>query len=275
VLSPIVHILRNIRKINATNLSLRLKEKDGNDELSELSRMFNQMLERFENSFALQKNFISNASHELKNPLTAIMGETEIALSKPRTAGEYISALQKIETEADRLNELVRNLLSLAQADSDLSAMALEEISINELLAEIKDHFNKTDYQGRIVLTLPRLQAVITGNRNLLRVAIINLIDNACKFSGKQQVSVSLKTSKELIEIEISDTGSGIPDNELKNLFQPFFRASNALSEKGYGIGLSLAQRIIKLHNGDIAIGSELEKGTTVKVNFHLQNTAS
>src|ERR1035437_6266040 len=121
VLAPVVNIIRNVKKINATNLSLRLKEKKGNDELTELTRMFNQMLERLDNSFTMQKRFISNASHELKNPLTAIMGETEVTLSKPRKGTEYINALNNIQTEADRLNILTKNLLYLAQVDFDLS----------------------------------------------------------------------------------------------------------------------------------------------------------
>lgn len=274
ILAPIVDILRNVRKINATNLSLRLKENKGNDELTQLTHMFNQMLERLENSFALQKNFISNASHELKNPLTAIMGETEIALNKKRTSAEYIQALNNIETEADRLNQLINNLLNLAQADSDISNMTKEEIRIDNLFKEIINYFEKTNYAGRVNMNFinsskNKKPMTLAGNHNLLRIAFTNIIDNACKFSDKQIVQIILQKKDNEIRIEIIDIGIGIPENELMNLSQPFFRASNVLSYKGYGIGLSLAYKIIKLYGGNINITSSVGKGTKVDICFN------
>jgi signal transduction histidine kinase len=232
------------------------------------------MLDRLENSFALQKNFINNASHELKNPLTAILGETEIALSKKRTPEEYATTLDKIQAEGERLNELIRNLLSLAQTDVDLSNLKKEEIRMDELIWEIKEHFDKTNYKGRIEVHFPDLPEssdliTITGIPSLLKIAIINIIDNACKFSGHHKVDVTLETHTSSIQLHVRDSGIGIPEVEIKNLFQPFFRASNALAFKGTGIGLSLVKKIISMHNGTIGISSVPGKGTIVEVNFN------
>jgi signal transduction histidine kinase len=275
VLSPIVAILKNIRRIRATNLSLRLKEKPGNDELAELTRTFNQMLDRLENSFTLQKDFIHNASHELKNPLTAILGETEVALSKERTTEEYIITLNKIMAEAERLNQLTKNLLSLAQTDFDLSTFKKDEIRIDELIWDIKDHFDKSTYKGRIGIHFPVLpdssdQITISGVKNLLQIAFVNLIENACKFSGQQKVDIVLNASQKDIQLQIVDRGIGIPEAEIGNLFQPFFRASNAITYKGSGIGLSLVHKIITMHGGTIAISSVSGKGTTVEIHFSI-----
>ena len=277
VLSPIGYILNNVKKIRATNLKLRLKENNGKDELGELTRTFNQMLERLENSFNMQKNFIHNASHELRNPLTAILGEAEIALSKKRTQDEYIEALSKISTEAGRLDLLTRHLLNLAQADFELSEVNCEEIRIDEFLWEIKDYFDKTDYKDRLLFHIVKLpdnpkSTIILGISNLLKIAITNLIDNACKFSGHQIVDISLSVDIDSICLTISDKGIGVPENEINNLFQPFFRASNAFSYKGSGVGLSLAQKVIKLHHGIIDFRTTSGKGTIVEINFNMLN---
>lgn len=272
VLSPIVSIMRNVRRINATNLSLRLKEKPGNDELTELTRMFNQMLERLEDSFALQNNFIHNASHELKNPITAILGETEVALNKQRSVAEYIDTLKVVMGETERLEQLTRNLLIMAQADVDLSRMTLHEVQLDRLVEEVRESLGKIQYKDRIQVTISKPLSdsgyQISGIGNLLYSALSNLVDNACKFSGDKPVEVILRDSKEFIQLTIRDKGIGIPDSELKNLYQPFFRASNAMSVKGSGIGLSLVKKIIGLHNGTIRVDSRVGVGTTVEINL-------
>ena len=272
VLSPLVAIMRNVRQINATNLSLRLEEKPGNDELTELTRMFNQMLERLDDSFALQKNFIHNASHELKNPITAILGETEVALNKQRSVAEYIETLRVVMGETERLEQLTRNLLILAQADADLSWMTFQEIQLDKLLMEVKDSLDKSLYKTRIHINISESISDkgfrISGINNLLYSAIANIVDNACKFSGNKPVDITLKNSKESIQLTIKDKGIGISEVEMKNLYQPFFRASNAISYKGSGIGLSLVKKIISLHNGTIRIESKGGVGTSVVINL-------
>ena len=274
VLHPISSILMNVKRIRATNLSLRLKEVEGTDELAELTRTFNQMLERLENSFVLQKNFIRNASHELKNPLTAILGETEVTLNKQRTPEEYIVSLHKVMEEAERLDQLTSNLLSLAQTDFDLSSLKKDEIRLDELIWEIKELFDKTKYRGRIDIhfsELPETSDLITiiGTASLLKIAIMNVIDNACKFSSPHKVDVTLNTSLNNIQLRIEDKGIGIPETELNNLFQPFYRASNAFAYRGSGIGLSLVQKIVAIHNGEINVTSKIGKGTVAEITFH------
>ena len=273
LLHPISNILRNVKRISASNLHHRLIETNRNDELAELTRTFNEMLERLEHAFSMQKNFIHNASHELKNPLTAILGETEVALSRQRLPNDYIAVLGKVREEAERLNQLTRNLLSLAQADSDLTQFMDDEIRMDELIWELKDYFEKTQYSGRIevqLLDLPEEAEKITlhGNSALLRIALLNIIDNACKFSESQMVRISLGTSQGIIHLNVTDRGIGIPEVDLQHLFQPFSRASNALSFKGSGIGLSLVGKIVSIHHGTIKIHSILGKGTTIEIKF-------
>ena len=273
VMAPISVILSNVRDIRSTSLSKRLKESTGNDELAELTRTFNQMLERLEETFLLQKNFIHNASHELKNPLTAIMGETEIALSRSRTAGEYVVTLERIRLEADRLDQLTRNLLSFASADFNLEGLKMEEIRMDDLVQELKDYFELADFRGRLRLhfgELPESARLITtlGVHELIRIAIMNVVHNACKFSGEKKVDLTLSTVGATIHLEIRDEGVGIPAEERNSLFQPFFRASNVITYKGSGIGLSLAQKLIALHGGNLRLTSEIGKGTLAEIDL-------
>jgi len=272
IVAPIVSIMNNVNKIRATNLSLRLKERKGNDELSKLILMINQMLERLENSFEMQKDFISNASHELKNPLTAILGEAEIALRKKRSEEDYISTLSIIFTEAERLDTLTRNLLSLAQTDYTISNLPHAPILLDKLLLELYSHFEKTDYKERLNVQIAEDNHIYTinGNNNLLRIAINNLIDNALKFSYGKTVIIKLFNEDKHIILTIKDQGIGIPINEQNNIFQPFYRASNTRSYKGSGVGLALSDKIIRLHGGSISLNSEPNEGTEVRVDFTL-----
>ncbi len=275
IFSPIGHILKNVKAINVHNLSQRLKTPEGKDELSDLSWTLNQMLDRLDHAFDLQKTFISNASHELKNPLTAIIGETEIILSKERSVDEYIQSLGKITSEAERLEVLTKNLLSLAQADFDFARLEPTPVRLDELLWETIDYFEKSRFGGRLkvhVGTLPVDPAKLTipGNGNLLKSALINLIDNACKFSGLNPVDLTLSAEEGLVSLVISDKGIGIPTKELEDIFQPFFRATNAVGFKGSGIGLSLTKKIIDWHGGTLKVISSEGKGTRFEIFFEM-----
>jgi len=146
---------------------------------------------------------------------------------------------------------------------------------LDELIWEIKELFDKTKYKGRIEIhfpVLPETSDLITifGISSLMKIAIWNIIDNACKFSGNHKVDVTLKANLNTIQLRIEDKGIGIPEDEINNLFQPFFRASNAFAYRGSGIGLSLVHKIISIHNGEIKLSSVLGKGTVVEINFHL-----
>src|SRR5690606_11517696 len=197
VLNPIARIIRRVNRIRVTNLHLRLDPGNGKDELSELAFTFNNMLDRLETSFEMQTNFINNASHELRNPLTAILGQTEVALSKDRQRDEYISSLQSIEREAARLDILVNSLLRLAQTDYRQKGLLLEPIRIDEMLLDVKTSIDKLNPENRVILDFTCLPdnpdaLTVEGNYSLLNVALNNVVDNACKFSENRDVQVKI-----------------------------------------------------------------------------------
>lgn len=273
IMMPISNITQRVNDISATNLHLRLDIKNKKDELGQLASTFNTMLDRLETSFEIQSNFISNASHELKNPLTAILGEIEISQNKERTADEYKTSLNKIEVEAARLDVLISSLLKLAQTEFDNKGLIIEPIRIDELLLSVKQNFNNIHPENNIVFDFSLLPEnpdalIIQGNKSLLSIAFSNVLDNAGKFSGNQKVIIKIETTSKTVQITITDMGMGIPKDELKNIFEPFYRATNVRGVKGFGVGLPLTYRIVKLHSGQLQIDSDVEKGTVVKFSF-------
>ncbi|KYG79992.1 hypothetical protein AWW67_11860 [Roseivirga seohaensis] len=273
VLIPISGIVKRANEIRASNLHLRLDTGENNDELAELSSTFNNMLDRLETSFEIQSNFVSNASHELKNPLTAILGEVEVALRKQRTVDEYIASLNTIEKESNRLEILVKCLLELAQADHDNKGLIIESIRIDELMLIVKSDIDKIKPENQISFDFSELPEtaeclIIQGSQSLLRMVLNNIVENACKFSMNKPVTIKVSANETWVEIEVDDKGIGIPPQELKNIFEHFYRASNARAFNGFGIGLPLAQKVIKIHGGSLIINSKEGEGTNVKISL-------
>ena len=215
-----------------------------------------RMIDRIDAAYQSEKSFISNASHELNNPLTAIRGECEISLMKERSPSEYQAALKRIETEANRITQLMKNLLFLSRGDNEILSSAVEEISLADFLMQFAD--------GRVSFQTDHFAYTIQANPYLLKIAIGNLINNACKYSGDKPVEMRLRGGI----LTIEDQGIGIPAEELLRIHQPFYRASNARGFSGNGIGLSLAMRILHSYKAEVQFVSEPGKGTRVSIIF-------
>ncbi len=271
-LDPLRNIIKSMKKIKAENLHLRLDVKSyGGDEMSDLAQTFNNMLNRLETAFETQNNFISNASHELRTPLTIISGEVELAMSAEMGSKEHLAALCKIKSEADRLEHILTSLLGLAQSGFNGKVQPREAVRIDELLWEIKEAVFQVHPESRIELDLnelPEDEAAVTlkANKNLLKLALTNIVSNACKYSDFKPVSVKLESNGDLLSVAVTDQGIGIPQNDIQHIFEPFFRASNTSNFKGYGVGLPLSLNIIRLHRGSIGIKTQEGFGTEIKV---------
>ena len=253
VINPIARITKEVHRISASNLHNRLADTDGKDEISDLTKTFNDMLDRLETSFEIQANFINNASHELKTPITTIIAETEIMLLKERETKEYITSLENINKQASKLGNLTESLLKLTQTGYDGTKQVLDIARMDEILLEVK---------GSIDTLFPNC------NRPLLELALNNIISNAVKYSDNDEVFVSLSADKTKIKIAIIDIGIGIPPEDIPYLYEPFFRGKIASKYNGYGLGLPLAMKIIRMHNGELQIQSETGKGTVVNITF-------
>jgi len=271
-LKPISGVVSRVSSITATSLGKRLDEGNGTDEIAKLAITFNQMLYRIEKAFQIQKSFVSNASHELRTPLAAITSQIEVSLIKERSTKEYQEVLESLLDDARGLTSLANNLLEIARSEQDISALKIAPVRIDELLlqtqAEINQLYPHYQIETEITdnITDDEQELTVMGNENLLKLIFVNLIDNACKFSDGGVVKASIGFFDDHVLISISDKGIGIDSDDLQLIFEPFFRAKNAVNHKGHGIGLSLIQKIVKLHNGHIRVESERETGTTVFV---------
>jgi signal transduction histidine kinase len=269
ILRPVKKIIHKVNQIRSNNLHIRLDEEKEPDELGEISKTFNRLMDRIETSIEIQNNFISNASHELKNPLTAILGEIEITLSKERSNEEYQRSMEKVSREASRLHKLTLHLLRLAQTSFDETTLHEQEFRMDELLFDIKEDLEESNRANKVSIHLNDLPEdpellVARGSQDLIKIALTNLIENGCKFSNNAPVDVHLNCLNDFIEITVTDYGVGIPEDEIRNIYVPFFRATNVRMFQGFGIGLPLTQKIVMMHHGELIITSEINKGTKV-----------
>lgn len=268
---PVRKLTNQVQSITSDNLHQRLEEPTGKDEVAQLSLTFNDMLNRLETAFNTQNNFVSNASHELRTPLTIINSEIELALNKTDLNTEQREMLTVMSAETDKLIQILNGLLLLAQSGFDGKKQPWQNIRMDELIFLSIQSAKKLHPESNIEVDFSQLpedeaQLQVSGNSNLLRLAITNIISNACKYSQNKLVKVTLGIQSENLTIVVADQGIGIPPAELQQIFEPFFRASNTHEYKGHGVGLPLVLNIIKLHKGTISIRSEVNTGTELQV---------
>lgn len=273
-LEPIDKVIDQMRRVRAGNLSLRVDEGSGKDEISALALNFNRLLEHLENAFEMQETFVINASHELRTPITSIIGEIELALAKARSNEEYEKVLHSVFIDAERLKDTVTSLLELAHVDMNYTQPAFKPVAVDELVWELSDHWNNRMGKGMFTVNILHLpddpdKLLITAHKQLLNIAMNNIIGNAYKFSGNQRVQCELYADNSRITITIADIGIGIPADELEKVFQSFYRGANVKEYMGSGIGLYVTGKIIALFNGTIGIESDSGKGTRIIVAFN------
>lgn len=267
-LQPVSEMVDKVEEITATNLDLRVYEGNGKDEIAELAVTFNRMLNRLEQSFDAQKQFVSNISHELRTPLSAIITELELAGTKSRSTEEYNTIIQLALSDARRLARLSNDLLDLAKASYDQTEIAFRELRLDEVLVEARQQVLKTDPRFHIFISFEQeiedddLISII-GNEYLLKIAFANLMENGCKFSDNRQCKVSISFNETTTILKFTDQGIGIAPEDLPNLFNSFYRGRNQQYAAGNGIGLSLTHKIITLHKGSITVDTTVNEGTT------------
>jgi len=272
-LKPMSDVVTQVDKITISSLNMRVNEGNGTDEIAQLAITFNKMLARLESAFEMQRSFVSNASHELRTPLTSITGQIEVSLLKSRSQEEYQTILESVLEDIKNLNALSNGLLDLAKASSDISAIALQPLRIDEILWETRSELinRKNDHKISIEFSHPiddENELIINGNLHLLKIAIANIMDNGCKFSESRSVEVFLSVKNGRIEIEFIDKGIGIESADLDKIFHPFYRSNAAKNITGNGLGLALSSKIISLHRGTISVQSQPGEGTNVTVDI-------
>ena len=270
-LKPISDVVNKVEDISITSLNLRVFEGNGTDEIGRLAITFNKMLDRLETAFGMQKNFIANASHELRTPLTSINGQLEVLMMKDRSTTEYKSALGSVLDDIKSLINLSNRLLLIARTSAEGPMSFNKKIRIDEILWQSQEEIIRFNNDYRINISIDDSltdsdQMIVVGDESLLKVAVSNIIDNACKYSDDHTVDIKFRHIEKSIEIKFKDRGIGISEEDIKKIFEPFYRGANTISISGTGIGLPLVNQIIKNHNGTVEISSLIGKGTIVTV---------
>ncbi|RZK78331.1 MAG: sensor histidine kinase [Pedobacter sp.] len=272
MLKPLSVFINEVTKIKSSNLDFRVKESSSKDEINLLARNFNNLMAHLENAFVLQKTFISNASHELRTPVTRMMIGAEISLSKERNAEDYKTALTEVLDEAEKMNKIISGLVELAQSDLELGSSQIELVDVSTLLSALQKEYNNKQNSGKLILDIQepgqedKDSFVIQANPTLLLIAINNIISNAFKFSNQQDVFCMLSTDADQLIINISDNGPGIEAGIQQEIFKPFYSSADQETHKGSGMGLYMSYKIINLFKGSLKVDSTVEKGSTFTI---------
>jgi heavy metal sensor kinase len=259
------------REITGSSLSRRLEIGRAAEELTVLAASFNELLARLDESFEAMRLFVADASHELRTPIAVIRGEADVALAHDRGAAEYRESLAIVLDESRRLSGLVDDLLNLARADAGRVKLEVQEFYFNELLADCCRSMQTLAGASDISLDCSSPGDVqFRGDEALLRRLVINLLDNAIRYTppGGKVSAVLEADPAARVQIRISDTGAGIPPEAAPHVFDRFYRADKARSRQdgGFGLGLSIVKWIAEAHNGSVELTRNSGQGTTFAV---------
>lgn len=276
-LAPVDEITKAARSIGANDLGRRLSVPNTGDELARLAGTLNGMLERLDGAFQRVTRFTADASHELRSPVSVMRTSAELALRKTRSEAEYREALNQILHEAEKVTQLIEQLLALARADSGSSALPMNPTDLGEMVHNACSHAGHMASAKGVTLSerLPERSIQVRGDPASLERLFLILLDNAVKYTpAGGRIDVELSTDNGSAVAEVRDTGIGISPEDIPHIFDRFYRADRVRSREsgGAGLGLAIGRWVAEAHGGEIRIESEVSKGSTFQVRLPLSN---
>jgi len=257
IVKPLEHLTVQMQNISAGNLDKRVKISRGDNELTRIAFNFNAMLDRLENAFEMRKRFVQHASHELRTPLTNMLAQTEVAIEKMLSPEESNKVLRSLREDQQHLIQLTNSLLLLSKYEKLPQLTDLAIIRVDETLYEAIDTIKLLYPDSHITVNytmFPENEQLLTvlGNEVLLMSALQNLVKNACHYADDNKVLININPGEDGMNITFDNNGQQLTEEEKRHLFIPFFRGENSIHKKGFGLGLSIVQRIINLHMGTV-----------------------
>lgn len=284
-LKPLNNVTDNIEKINAEKLNFRIPEDTKQSEINRLSKAFNGMLERIELSFKKEneindkmKKFVSDASHELKTPITSIHGFAEVlSMGAAKDEKQLGASLEAIMNESDRLTRLINNLLLLSRFDQNYQ-LEMKTESLSGIIKEIQPQLIIIAEKRKLELNIES-DIYIKANKDQIKQVVFNLVQNAVRYSPEEKgiIKISLisifKEDRRYAKLTVTDNGIGIPEEKINSIFNRFYRVNSdrARSQGGYGLGLSIVKSIVDAHRGEILVSSKLGNGTNFTIQFKIE----
>ncbi len=266
-LRPLKHLAQSVERVGATHLDERVPADGWPDEIQPLATGFNRMLARLEDSFTRLSQFSADLAHELRTPIAILRGEAEGALTKQRSEEQYREVIESSLEELQRLSGMIDNLLFLARAETP-GSFQRDHFDGRAALEKLSEFYESVAQEKQVEI-ICRGEGQVYAEPVLFRRALINLITNALRFTPSGgQITVTLSQLKSEARVSVADTGCGIPSQHLPNVFNRFFRGEATRNAQGTGLGLAIVKSIMQIHQGDVAVESELEHGTTVTLTF-------
>ncbi len=271
-LAPVVKIRELAGQVRDGRLGKRIEMEAKGKEIEDLVRMFNGMLDGIQESVEAQKRFTAAVSHEVRSPLTSLRGSIEVALRKTRTPEEYEDLLKTNLSDIIRLSKITDNLLFFSKADNNIIELKKQWFDVSHLLETIAERMRYKATSAGITLSESYGEGIeMNGDIDLLEQAFSNIIDNAIKYTPSGgTVDVTVKSENGRIVVAVIDTGIGIPESEVSQIFERFYRVSKERSRKlgGTGLGLAIAQWVIQAHEGRIDVKSAVGAGSEFVTSF-------
>lgn len=272
VTKPIVELTHAIRRMGKQGSGVRVKVH-GQGEVAELGRAFNRMSEQIEAHDRVRDEFVSNASHELKTPLATmkLLSESILYEENPDPA-EMRELFEDVNHEVDRMSNVITDLLRLVQFDEGQPLLHRENVDLKDIAERVVSRLKPLAENKGIALNFTGSSAMIFGEERQIEQAVVNLIENAVKYTDAGHVDAAVKQTGSEAQLIVKDTGIGIPEDAIPHLFERFYRVDKARSRGtgGTGLGLAIVERIIALHGGFITVESELGHGSTFTVHLPL-----
>lgn len=274
ITGPLTKLTSKIRTITSKNLNEKIHLPQTDDEIGELSKSFNELLNRLDEAFKREQQFIGDVAHELKTPIATLKSGIEIALSKDRDTREYKGVLTDVLTDVDRLSSTLKDVLDLAWTQADQAKNLTRSFNLSNLIEELREIAIKMAGQKSIeVFGQTEKDLDVFGDKEKFSRAILNFLDNSIKYTpqkGKIELNLYIKDHDAVITIK--DSGVGILSEDLPHIFDRFYRGSKTDKTLGSGLGLAIAQAIIKAHRGEIEVESKVGQGTIFTITISLKS---
>ncbi|MBQ9016094.1 MAG: HAMP domain-containing histidine kinase [Firmicutes bacterium] len=275
-LQPIRQLIGAAESISAgRDLKQRIDTGDGENEVQQLTRSFNEMMQRLDRAFEAEKQFTSDVSHELRTPMAAILAQCELALEDPGIEGEARDALQVIQRQANRMNGLIEDMLTYTRIDRHHEAYPMERLDLSQLVIECCEDFRTLHEEHLFFETEAEKEIFIDGSDPLLHRLLWNLLENGVRYSeGDARIRVGLRCEEGSARLQVSDHGIGIASEHQEKIFDRFYQADPARTCEGTGLGLAMVREIAQMHGGTVSVSSAPAEGSTFTVILPLDFSA-